>query len=171
MHENLRRVENIFHSLFIKSQWGDWIFISRCFLCFISPSFDSQHVDFGFWIVVLVLLFAIFTWPARDLDLDHHVDLVSQCVSDWPWTSRGPVGWLQGENRSSEVKIFAEQEKSSGWQHWYSLETLTTSFNVSSEYQNCHPDALYASVFPTLLFFLYYVSHVCVSESGQQWLR
>ena len=31
-------------------------------------------------------------------------------------------------------------ERSSGWQHLYSLETLKTSFKISSEYQGCHPD-------------------------------
>ena len=33
-----------------------------------------------------------------------------------------------------------ETERSSGWQPWYSLETLKASFNVSSEYQGCHPE-------------------------------
>ena len=33
-----------------------------------------------------------------------------------------------------------ETDRSSGWQPWYSLETLKTSFNVSSEYQSCQPD-------------------------------
>ena len=35
---------------------------------------------------------------------------------------------------------------SSGWQPWYSLETLKTSFNISSEYQGCQPDDLSVSV-------------------------
>ena len=40
-------------------------------------------------------------------------------------------------------KTFAtETERSSEWQSRYSPETLKTSFNVSSEYQGCHPDEL-----------------------------
>ena len=41
---------------------------------------------------------------------------------------------------------FTETERSSGWQLWYSLETLKTCFHVSSEYQGCHPDDLSVSV-------------------------
>ena len=44
------------------------------------------------------------------------------------------------------TNITTETERSSGWQPWYSLETLKTSFNVSSEYQDCHPDDLSVSV-------------------------
>ena len=43
--------------------------------------------------------------------------------------------------------LFTETERSSGWQPWYSLETLKLVFNVSSEYQGCHPDDLFVSVF------------------------
>ena len=35
-----------------------------------------------------------------------------------------------------------QTEMSSGWQPWYSLETLKTSFSVCSECQGCHPDDL-----------------------------
>ena len=45
------------------------------------------------------------------------------------------------------IRYFTEAERSSRWQPWYSLETLKTSFNVSSEYQDCHPDDLCISVF------------------------
>ena len=34
----------------------------------------------------------------------------------------------------------------SGWQPWYSLETLKIVFNVSCEYQGSHPDDLFISV-------------------------
>ena len=37
-------------------------------------------------------------------------------------------------------------EWSSGWQPWYSPETLKLVFNVSSEYQGCHHDELFHSV-------------------------
>ena len=36
--------------------------------------------------------------------------------------------------RCSSVSTYTETERSSGWQPQYSLETLKTSFNVSSEY-------------------------------------
>ena len=39
-----------------------------------------------------------------------------------------------------------EMERLLGWQPWYSLETLKTSFNVSSEYQGCRSDDLSVSV-------------------------
>ena len=39
-----------------------------------------------------------------------------------------------------------ETEMSSAWQPWYSLETLELVFNVSREYQGCHPDDLSVSV-------------------------
>ena len=42
--------------------------------------------------------------------------------------------------------MITETERSSGWQPWYSLETLKTSFNVSSEYQGCQPDHFSVSV-------------------------
>ena len=41
----------------------------------------------------------------------------------------------------------SETERSSGWQLWYSLETLKLVFNVSSEYPGFHPDDLSVSVF------------------------
>ena len=38
-------------------------------------------------------------------------------------------------------------ERSPGWQRWYSLETLKLAFNVSCEYQGCHPgDILFVLV-------------------------
>ena len=42
--------------------------------------------------------------------------------------------------------ISTETKRSSGWQLWYSLETLKLVFNVSREYQGCHPDDLFVSV-------------------------
>ena len=42
--------------------------------------------------------------------------------------------------------IYTEMERSSWWQPWYSLETLKTSFNVSSEYQSYQPDDVSVSV-------------------------
>ena len=47
---------------------------------------------------------------------------------------------------SIDYKLVTETESSSGWQLWYSLETLKASFNVSSEYQSCQPDDLSVSV-------------------------
>ena len=44
------------------------------------------------------------------------------------------------------TKSITETERSSGWQPWYSLETLKTSFNVSSEYQGRQADELSVSV-------------------------
>ena len=38
-----------------------------------------------------------------------------------------------------------------GWHPLYSLETLKTRFNVSSEYQGCHPDDLFISMWMVLL--------------------
>ena len=46
------------------------------------------------------------------------------------------------------TNVVTETERSSGWQPWYSLETLKLVFNVSSEYQGCHPDYLFVSVVP-----------------------
>ena len=40
-----------------------------------------------------------------------------------------------------------KRKRSSGWQRCYSLETLKLVFNVSSEYQGCHPDDISASVY------------------------
>ena len=44
------------------------------------------------------------------------------------------------------ARPITETERSSGWQPWYSLETLKTRFNVSSEYQSCHTGDLSVSV-------------------------
>ena len=48
--------------------------------------------------------------------------------------------------------INTEMERSSGWQPWYSLQMLKTSFNISSEYQGCHPEDLSISVRPQSLY-------------------
>ena len=42
--------------------------------------------------------------------------------------------------------INTETKMSSGWQPWYSLEMLKTSFNISSEYQGSQTDDLSISV-------------------------
>ena len=45
------------------------------------------------------------------------------------------------------MELFStETERPSGRQPWYSLETLKTSFSVSSEYQGCYIDELSVSV-------------------------
>ena len=36
-----------------------------------------------------------------------------------------------------------ETERPSGWELWYSLKMLKTSYNVSNEYQGCHLDDRY----------------------------
>ena len=48
--------------------------------------------------------------------------------------------------KSLIVSLPNEMEKSSRLQPWYSLETLKTSFNVSSEYQGCDADDISVSV-------------------------
>ena len=52
-------------------------------------------------------------------------------------------------NKHSSCRWFETPERSrwsSGWQLLYSLGTLKLVFNVSSEYQGCHPDDLFVSV-------------------------
>ena len=50
------------------------------------------------------------------------------------------------EDRVSDC-LYRETGRSSGWQPWHSLETLKHVFNISSEYQDCHPDDLSVSVY------------------------
>ena len=78
-------------------------------------------------------------------------DLVRPILEIWRYLTKvEEKQWMRnGIYKSTET------ERSSGWQLWYSLETLKTSFNVSSEYQGCHPDDL--SVF------------VYVYQSHRQW--
>ena len=45
-----------------------------------------------------------------------------------------------------------ETERSSGWQPWYSLQTLKASFKVSNAYQDSHPDDLPVSMWHTCTF-------------------
>ena len=85
-------------------------------------------------------------------------------VIDWIflWISMQSIEWFvsisllrQGEKWAILIPAFflkimdsyTETERSSGWQPWYSLETLKTSFNVSSEYQGCQPDHFSVSVY------------------------
>ena len=62
--------------------------------------------------------------------------IISQC---WNGTgSWNPSSWMM----TTLLSYITEMKRSSGWLPWYSQETLKTIFNVSSEYQGCHPDGL-----------------------------
>ena len=58
----------------------------------------------------------------------------------WCFSTR--ASWID-----AVLSTYTETERSSEWQPWYSLETLKLVFNVSSEYQSCHPDDLSVSVY------------------------
>ena len=76
-------------------------------------------------------------------------------ISRWIWTFPPDVchsylmfctGDIQDINQLLSQK---QNGPSSGRQAWYSWETLTLVFNVFSEYQGCHSEALSVSVMPT----------------------
>ena len=71
----------------------------------------------------------------------------------WPHIGTRPWWWILTRAFPALLNLcwdnpldYTETEKWSGWQPWYSLETLKLVFNVSSEYQGCHPDDLSVSV-------------------------
>ena len=61
-------------------------------------------------------------------------------------THGGQVSSIGISSAQSLLDMHIKVGRSAGWQPWYSLETLKTSFNVSSEYQCCHPDDISVSV-------------------------
>ena len=55
-----------------------------------------------------------------------------------------------------------QKKRSSGWQLWYSLETLKLVFNVSCEYQGCRRHFQFSGVAPTGLIIISCAVHIAV---------
>ena len=72
--------------------------------------------------------------------------------------TRKPCAYFMG--------YITEMEWSSGWQPWYSLETLKLAFNVSSEYQGCHSDDHFVSV-TVLCDWVYWNQELSSNQFGR----
>ena len=125
----------------------------------ITPKWRCKHVT------TTLLLCHVFdgTWPIPWLLM--HWRLASPGQQQWQNSPVRPAA-TDGDARSraSVTTVWNTMispqstgtERSSGWQPWYSLETLKLVFNVSSEYQGCHADYLSVSeLFQSHRFFFF----------------
>ena len=111
----------------------------------------------------LVFVKGIHRWPVdspRKGPVTRKMFLSDDVILNIAIMKQGTRAYMAGS--PDVLQLYTETERSSGWQPWYPLETLKTSFKVSSQYQGCQPDDIPVSVYALFIFhsswlFLFYL--------------